>query len=389
MKGIILLNGEPYRGHIDAADALVVCCDGALAWAEGKVRIDVKAGDFDSLGYVPEGALVWPSEKNFTDGEIALGYLLSRGCTAVEIYGGGGGREDHLFGNLQLLYAAHARGARAVMHTACADIYCAAGTVRWRGMAGRTLSLAPVGERAHVCESAGLKYPLQDLTLEAGSCRGISNVVAQSEAHIVCDGGTLFVFEVLPGKEQPASEAQTPVHGEEEQTPVREDEEQAPVQGGAGLEKIASFRIDHTRLRPGLYLSRTDRKGGCTVTTFDLRLTAPGKEPPVPAPALHTLEHLGATFLRSGPAKDDVVYFGPMGCRTGLYLVLFGDRTPEGVLPLVEGMCAFIAAFEGEVPGARPAECGNWSEHDLPAAKAAAARYLSALRRERNLVYPS
>ena len=196
MKGIILLNGEPPRGAVDDADAPVVCCDGALRWAEGKVRVDVKAGDFDSLGYVPEGALVYPSEKNFTDGEIALDYLLERGCRAIELYGAGGGREDHLFGNLQLLYAAFVRGARAVMQTAGADIYCASGGVVWRGLAGRTLSLAPVGDSAHVAESEGLKYPLHDLTLSAGSCRGISNVVLADEAHILCDAGTLFVFEV-------------------------------------------------------------------------------------------------------------------------------------------------------------------------------------------------
>ena len=157
---------------------------------------DVKAGDFDSLGFVPEGALTYPAEKNFTDGEIALELLLGRGCTRIDIYGAGGGREDHLFGNLQLLLAGFRRGAFTVMHTNYVDAYCARGQVCWRGLRGRTLSLAPAGERAHIIESEGLKYPLCDLTLRAGSCRGISNVIAADEARILCDAGTLFVFEV-------------------------------------------------------------------------------------------------------------------------------------------------------------------------------------------------
>ena len=195
-RGVILLNGEPYSGKIEDENAFVVCCDGALRWAQGKVHIDVTAGDFDSLGYVPQGAQVYPAEKDSTDGEIALELLLSRGCRQIDIYGGGGGREDHLFGNLQLLVAAHRAGARAVMHTKYTDIGCASGKICWNGQRGKTLSLAPVGEQAHIMESEGLKYPLQDLTLTAGSCRGISNVVLADEAHILCDEGTLFVFLV-------------------------------------------------------------------------------------------------------------------------------------------------------------------------------------------------
>ena len=152
--------------------------------------------DFDSLGYVPQNAQVYPVEKNFTDGEIALDLLLARGCGVIEIYGGGGGREDHLFGNLQLCYAGFLRGARTVMRSNHCDVYCAEGKIYWRGMRGKTVSLAPVGRRAHIIESEGLKYPLSDLTLTAGSCRGISNVVEAEEASIVCDAGTLFVFEV-------------------------------------------------------------------------------------------------------------------------------------------------------------------------------------------------
>ena len=122
--------------------------------------------------------------------------MLARGCDVIEIYGGGGGREDHLFGNLQLCYAGFLRGARTVMRSNHCDVYCAEGKIYWRGMRGKTVSLAPVGRRAHIIESEGLKYPLSDLTLTAGSCRGISNVVEAEEASIVCDAGTLFVFEV-------------------------------------------------------------------------------------------------------------------------------------------------------------------------------------------------
>ena len=193
-RGVILLNGEPYKGEISAG--FTVCCDGALRWAEGRTRIDVKAGDFDSLGYIPAGAEVYPAEKNFTDGEIALGLLLARGYKEIEIYGCGGGRDDRFFGNLQLAYAAFLRGAKATLHTNYTDIYCASGRAEWKNLRGRTLSLAPVGEKAHIIESEGLKYPLQDLTLAAGSCRGVSNVVEADAAHIVCDAGTLFVFIV-------------------------------------------------------------------------------------------------------------------------------------------------------------------------------------------------
>lgn len=196
MRGIILLNGEPWQGEIEDGNAFVVCCDGALRWAKGRVRIDVTAGDFDSLGYVPQGAQVFPVEKDSTDGEIALQMLLSRGCRQIDIYGGGGGREDHLFGNLQLLVAAHRAGAHAVMHTKYTDVSCGEGEICWKGQRGKTLSLAPVGERAHIMESEGLRYPLQDLTLTAGSCRGISNVVLSDEARILCDEGTLFLFLV-------------------------------------------------------------------------------------------------------------------------------------------------------------------------------------------------
>ena len=144
------------------------------------------------------------------------------------------------------------------------------------------------------------------------------------------------------------------------------------------MNKIASFQVNHLDLLPGLYLSRQDRKDGCTVTTFDLRVTAPNREPVMDTPAIHTIEHLGATFLRNSSRKEEIIYFGPMGCRTGFYLVVFGDRTAEDVYPLVLEMCDFVLGFEGEIPGARPEECGNWSEQNLNMAK----YYIRQYRRE-------
>ncbi len=154
------------------------------------------------------------------------------------------------------------------------------------------------------------------------------------------------------------------------------------------MEKIASFQVNHLNLLPGLYTSRIDRSGGTAVTTFDLRMTAPNREPVLDQPALHTIEHLGATFLRNSARKDEVVYFGPMGCRTGFYLLLFGEHTPEDVFPLVLEMCDFILAFEGEIPGAKPEECGNFSEQNLSMAKYYIARYRDALSAHRRFVYP-
>lgn len=145
------------------------------------------------------------------------------------------------------------------------------------------------------------------------------------------------------------------------------------------MERIASFNVDHTRLRPGLYVSRRDSFRGATVTTFDLRVTAPNVENVMGTGAAHTLEHIVATWLRNSARKDEVVYFGPMGCRTGFYLLMFGDQTPESVLPLVREAFAYAAGFEGDVPGASPSECGNWSDQDLPSARAFARKYIAAL----------
>lgn len=197
------MNGEPPREKIGAdSDDYIVCCDGAYRWANDKIgRIDCIAGDFDSLGYVPERGEVYPAEKNYTDGEIALFKLLDAGVKEIAIYGGGGGREDHFWGNLQLLYAAYKRGARAVMYTNNGEITCSGGKISLAGHKGKTFTLAPVGISSHIIESSGVKYPLLNLTLRAGSCRGVSNVVLSDDAEINCDRGALFVFIIESGKE--------------------------------------------------------------------------------------------------------------------------------------------------------------------------------------------
>lgn len=146
------------------------------------------------------------------------------------------------------------------------------------------------------------------------------------------------------------------------------------------MEKIASFTIDHLRLRPGLYVSRKDRIGAENVTTFDLRITAPNIEPVMNTAEVHAIEHLGATYLRNDPAwKDRVVYFGPMGCRTGFYLLLSGDLASEDVLPLVADTFRFIRDFSGEIPGASAKDCGNYLDMNLPMAQFYARRYVSVL----------
>lgn len=146
------------------------------------------------------------------------------------------------------------------------------------------------------------------------------------------------------------------------------------------MEKIASFTIDHLRLRPGLYVSRKDRLGAETVTTFDLRITAPNIEPVMNTAEVHAMEHLGATYLRNDPVwKDRVVYFGPMGCRTGFYLLLAGDLTSEDVLSLVADTFRFIRDFSGEIPGASAKDCGNYLDMNLPMAQFYARRYVSVL----------
>lgn len=159
------------------------------------------------------------------------------------------------------------------------------------------------------------------------------------------------------------------------------------------MEKIASFTIDHNRLLRGVYVSRRDKTpSGDVITTFDVRLTEPNREAALTPEALHSMEHLAATYLRNNPEwKDRIVYWGPMGCCTGNYLIMQGELEPEDILPLLRDTFSFIANFEGEIPGATPKDCGNFSFNDLPAARKAASRFLNEIlhdiRRE-NLRYP-
>ena len=157
------------------------------------------------------------------------------------------------------------------------------------------------------------------------------------------------------------------------------------------MEKITSFTIDHLRLLPGLYVSGKDTVGGQVVTTFDLRLTRPNYEPVMNTAEVHTIEHLAATYLRNDPQwKDRVLYFGPMGCRTGFYLLLAGDLTARDVLPLVADCFRFIRDYRGEVPGARARDCGNYLDMNLSMANYWGARYVHLLETmdETHLHYP-
>lgn len=157
------------------------------------------------------------------------------------------------------------------------------------------------------------------------------------------------------------------------------------------MKKIPSFTINHEKLLPGIYVSRKDEVGGETVTTFDIRMKAPNREPVLHPGALHTIEHLAATYLRNDEEwKDRIVYWGPMGCLTGNYLLIKGDYESRDIVELMKRTFTFVAEFEGEVPGAAPKDCGNWLLHDLPMARFEAKKYLDTLNniKDENLVYP-
>lgn len=159
------------------------------------------------------------------------------------------------------------------------------------------------------------------------------------------------------------------------------------------MEKIESFKIDHERLLRGIYVSRRDTTpSGDAITTFDIRLTEPNRQPAVTPEALHTIEHLAATYLRNDPEwKDKIVYWGPMGCCTGSYLLMQGYLEPDDILPLITKMFEFIAEFEGEIPGASARDCGNYTFNDLPEARRVATTFLNEVLMvisENNMKYP-
>ena len=158
------------------------------------------------------------------------------------------------------------------------------------------------------------------------------------------------------------------------------------------MEKIASFTIDHIKLQPGVYVSRKDHIGDEVITTFDLRMTSPNEEPVMNTAEMHTIEHLAATFLRNHKQwKDKIVYWGPMGCCTGNYLLMSGKLTSKDILPLMQDTFRFIAEYEGSIPGATARDCGNYTLNNLPMAKWEARKYLIEVLeniKDENLEYP-
>lgn len=158
------------------------------------------------------------------------------------------------------------------------------------------------------------------------------------------------------------------------------------------MEKILSFTINHECLLRGIYVSRKDNVGGETVTTFDIRMKEPNREPVLHNGAIHTIEHLAATFLRNDEQwKDRIVYWGPMGCLTGNYLLMKGDLDSRDILDLMRRTFRFIADYEGDIPGASPRDCGNWLMQDLPMARYEARKYLEEVLEkatDENLTYP-
>ena len=158
------------------------------------------------------------------------------------------------------------------------------------------------------------------------------------------------------------------------------------------MNKIATFEVDHTKLQPGVYVSRQDAAGDTVITTFDVRFTAPYKDAPLTPEILHTIEHLGAVYLREKSSwSNRILYWGPMGCQTGFDLLVVGKISAEEIVPQLREMCLFIAEFEGEIPGAQFAwQCDNYQLHDLNGARAAAKKFAEVLAdwKKENSVYP-
>lgn len=158
------------------------------------------------------------------------------------------------------------------------------------------------------------------------------------------------------------------------------------------MKKIASFTVNHLTLLPGIYVSRKDTVGSEVLTTFDLRMTRPNFEPVMNTAEIHAIEHLGATFLRNHPDyTEKTIYFGPMGCRTGFYLILAGDYESADIVPLIQELFLFIAEYEGEIPGAAARDCGNYLDLNLPMAKYLAKKYYNEVLKNippERLIYP-
>ena len=164
------------------------------------------------------------------------------------------------------------------------------------------------------------------------------------------------------------------------------------MKGELIMERIASFQVDHIRLNRGIYVSRIDEINGNYLTSFDIRMKLPNREPVINIAELHTMEHLGATFLRNHSIwKEKIVYFGPMGCRTGFYLILKGKLESKDIVELIKELYKFMAEFKGDIPGATAIECGNYLDQNLPMANYEAKKYLEETLQnlgEENLNYP-
>ena len=164
------------------------------------------------------------------------------------------------------------------------------------------------------------------------------------------------------------------------------------MKGEVIMERIASFQVDHIRLNRGIYVSRIDEINGNYLTSFDIRMKLPNREPVINIAELHTMEHLGATFLRNHSVwKEKIVYFGPMGCRTGFYLILKGKLESKDIVELMKELYKFMAEFKGDIPGATAIECGNYLDQNLSMANYEAKKYLEETLnniKEENLIYP-
>lgn len=196
MKGTLFLNGEPPKNPIPVG--VKVCCDGAYSYLK-KLNIspDVILGDFDSLKKVVEGAIVYPKEKDLTDGEIGVDYLIEKGCDEIVIYGGGGKREDHFLGNLHLLLKCLFKGVKAKMITEYAELFVCNGKARFDAIVGQTISLVPFYGLVHIINGSGLKYPVINVDLPYGSTLGISNVAKANTVEFEVDSGVLLVCKVI------------------------------------------------------------------------------------------------------------------------------------------------------------------------------------------------
>lgn len=196
MKGVILLNGEPHHSNIDTSGSIVVCCDGAYKWAkQNNVRIDVVVGDFDSLGYTPEGAVVYPVEKDYTDAELALRLLIDKKVCSIVIYGGGGRRDDHYLANLALLIKAHELSIPCEFITNYTRSFLFDGGFKYKGSIGDTVSFLPISPKIKFGHCNGLKYDPSNLTIKLGESRGVSNLLCEEEINVeIIEGIGLFVI---------------------------------------------------------------------------------------------------------------------------------------------------------------------------------------------------